>query len=39
MSPAEIGRILGISEQAVCPINSMLAEEGKVTIRSVERIV
>jgi predicted transcriptional regulator len=39
MAPAEIGRQIGISEQAVCSIIGMLAEAGKVRIRSVERIV
>jgi len=37
--PAEIGRDLGISEQAVASIIGMLAEAGKVRICSVERIV
>ena len=39
MTPAELGRRLGISEPAVCSILAMLAETGKVRIRSVERIV
>jgi uncharacterized membrane protein len=39
MTPAEIGRDLGISEDAVCSIVGMLAEGGKVRICSVERIV
>lgn len=38
MTPAEIGRTLGLSEQAVCSIVGMLAEAGKVRINSVERI-
>ena len=38
MTPAEIGRTLGLSEQAVCSIVGMLAEAGKVRITSVERI-
>jgi len=39
MTPAEIGRDLGISEQAVRSIIGMLAEAGRVRISSVERIV
>jgi len=39
MAPAELGRRLGMSEQAVCSILAMLAEAGKVRIRSVERIM
>jgi len=39
MSPAELGRRLGMSEPAVCSILAMLAEAGKVRIRSVERIM
>lgn len=39
MTPAELGRRLGMSEQAVCSILAMLAEAGKVRIRSVERIM
>jgi len=39
MTPAEIGRDLGVSEQAVRSIIGMLAEAGKVRICSVERIV
>jgi hypothetical protein len=38
MTPAEIGRNLGMSEQAICSIVGMLAETGKVRITSVERI-
>ena len=38
MTPAEIGRDLGLSEQAVRSIVGMLAEAGKVRICSVERI-
>lgn len=39
MTPAELGRRLGMSEHAVCSILAMLAEAGKVRIRSVERIM
>jgi predicted transcriptional regulator len=39
VTPAEIGRELGISEQAVASIIGMLAGAGKVRICSVERIV
>jgi predicted ArsR family transcriptional regulator len=39
MTPAELGGRLGISESAVCSVLAMLAETGKVRIRSVERIV
>jgi len=39
MDPAELGRRLGMSERAVCSILAMLAEAGKVRIRSVERIM
>ncbi|HZF06051.1 MAG TPA: helix-turn-helix domain-containing protein [Patescibacteria group bacterium] len=39
MAPAELGRRLGMSERAVCSILAMLAEAGKVRIRSVERIM
>ena len=38
MAPAELGRRLGMSERAVCSILAMLAETGKVRIRSVERM-
>jgi biotin operon repressor len=38
LTPAEIGRRLGISEQAVRSIVGMLAEAGRVRIGSVERI-
>ena len=38
-TPAELGRRLGMSEQAVCAILAMLAEAGKIRIRSVERIM
>lgn len=37
MTPAELGRRLGMSEPAVCSILAMLAESGKVRIRSVSR--
>jgi DNA-binding Lrp family transcriptional regulator len=36
MSPAEIGRRLGISEDAVVSLVAMLAREGKVRIGLVE---
>ena len=39
MTPAELGGRLGMSESAVCSILAMLAETGKVRIRSVERIL
>ena len=39
MTPAQIGRRLGLSERAVCSVIGMLAEAGKVRICSVERIV
>ena len=39
MTPAELGRRLGMSEHAVCSILAMLAAAGKVRIRSVERIM
>ena len=39
MTPAEIGRNVGISEQAVSSIIGMLAESGRVRIMSVEQIV
>jgi DNA-binding IclR family transcriptional regulator len=39
MTLAEIGRALGVSEQAVRSIIGMLAEAGKVRINSVEQIV
>ena len=35
MTPAEIGHVLGLSEQAVRSIVGMLAETGKVRITSV----
>lgn len=38
MTPTEIGEDLGMSAQAVCSIIGMLAETGRVRIRSVERI-
>jgi uncharacterized membrane protein len=38
VTPAELGGRLGMSESAVCSILAMLAETGKVRIRSVERI-
>lgn len=38
MTPAELGSRLGISESGVCSILAMLAETGKVRIRSVERV-
>ena len=38
MTPAELGGRLGMSESAACSLLSMLAEAGKVRIRSVERI-
>ena len=38
MGPAEVGRRLGMSEDAVCSVLAMLAEAGKVRICSVERI-
>ena len=37
ITPAEIGHKLGITEEAACSILSMLATEGKVRIRAVER--
>jgi len=37
MTPAEIGRRLGLSESAVVSVIAMLAHEGKVRIGSVER--
>lgn len=37
-TPAELGRRLGMSEQAVCSIVAMLAEAGKVRIVSVESV-
>jgi predicted ArsR family transcriptional regulator len=39
MTPAQIARSLGMSEQAVRSILGMLAEAGKVRVTSVERIV
>lgn len=39
VTPAELGGRLGMSESAVCSILAMLAETGKVRIRSVERIL
>ena len=39
MTPTELGRRLGMSEHAVCSILAMLAEAGKVRIRSVERVL
>jgi predicted transcriptional regulator len=39
MTPAEIGRNVGMSEQAVSSIIGMLAERGRVRIVSVEPIV
>jgi IclR-like helix-turn-helix domain-containing protein len=39
VSPAQLGGRLGMSEAAVCSILAMLAETGKVRIRSVERIL
>jgi predicted transcriptional regulator len=39
MTPTEIGRKLGMSEQGVCSIIGMLAQAGKVRIRALERIV
>lgn len=38
MTPAEVGRRLGLSEGAACSVLSMLAEAGKVRIVSVERV-
>ena len=38
VTPAQLGGRLGMSEAAVCSILAMLAETGKVRIRSVERI-
>ena len=38
MAPAEIGRRLAISEDAVVSLLAMLAREGKVRIRLVERV-
>jgi DNA-binding transcriptional regulator LsrR (DeoR family) len=38
MTPAEIGKDLGMSEQAVCSLVGMLAQTGKVRIRSVEGV-
>ena len=39
VTPAELGARLGMSEAAVCTIIAMLAESGKVRIRSVERVI
>jgi DNA-binding IclR family transcriptional regulator len=39
MTPTELGARLGMSESAVCSVLAMLAETGKVRIRSVERVV
>jgi len=39
MTPTELGTRLGMSESAVCSVLAMLAETGKVRIRSVERVV
>jgi len=39
MTPAEIGRDIGMSAQAVSSIIGMLAETGRVRIISVEQIV
>jgi hypothetical protein len=39
MTPAQIGRRVGISEHATCSILAMLAEAGKVRICSVGAIV
>ena len=39
MTPAAIGRDLGMSEHAVCSILGMLAEAGRVRICSVEKIL
>ena len=39
MTPAELGARLGMSESAVCSVLAMLAETGKVRIRSVEGVV
>lgn len=39
MTPAEIGRDLGMSERAVCSILGMLAEAGRVRICSVGKIL
>jgi hypothetical protein len=39
MTPAELGSRLGMSDSAVCSVLAMLAETGKVRIRSVERIL
>jgi DNA-binding IclR family transcriptional regulator len=39
MTPTELGGRLGMSESAVCSLLAMLAETGKVRIRSVERIL
>jgi DNA-binding Lrp family transcriptional regulator len=36
MTPADLGRRLGMSESAVCSILAMLAETGKIRICSVE---
>lgn len=36
MSPAEIGRVLHLSESAVTSVLSMLAQEGKLRISQVE---
>jgi DNA-binding IclR family transcriptional regulator len=38
MTPTELGARLGMSESAVCSVLAMLAETGKVRIRSVERV-
>ena len=39
VTPAELGARLNMSEAAVCTIVAMLAESGKVRIRSVERVL
>lgn len=39
VTPAELGARLNMSEAAVCTIVAMLAESGKVRIRSVERML
>jgi DNA-binding IclR family transcriptional regulator len=39
VTPAELGARLGMSAAAVCTIIAMLAETGKVRIRSVERVL
>jgi hypothetical protein len=39
MTSTELGARLGMPEAAVCSVLAMLAETGKVPIRSVERVL